>query len=175
MSDLTVRKVSNVNDRTLPVFAAVERIMERIRQRAFERFSLRGAFDGMALDDWLAAEREFSWPAAELTEHEKDFVLSVALPGFEVGDVELTTTPREIVLHAKTRSEVSEPPAAEKGAEAKVVWSEFRSNDVYRRVELPSEIDINDVKATLKKGVLKVVATKAKERPTAKVTHIQAA
>jgi HSP20 family protein len=175
MSDLNIRKVPSVKDRTLPVFSEVEQFMERIRHRAFDLFSRRGGLEGMALDDWLAAEREFCWPAAELTEHDRDFVLSVALPGFEVGDVELTTTPREFVIHARSKFEASEPPVLEKGAEGRVIWSEFRGNDVYRRVELPSEIDVDDVKATLKKGVLRVVATKAKERPAVKVTHIQAA
>lgn len=39
--------------------------------------------------------------------------------------------------------------------------SEFRSSDVYRRIELPAPIDAGHVKATLKQGMLTVVAAKA--------------
>jgi hypothetical protein len=37
---------------------APEQLQERIRQRAFELYELRGEEDGHALDDWLEAESE---------------------------------------------------------------------------------------------------------------------
>ena len=53
----------------------------------------------------------------------------------------------------------------ERRATDKVCWSEFRSNDVYRQIELPKDIDPQSVSASLQNGLLKVVATKA-EKPT---------
>jgi HSP20 family molecular chaperone IbpA len=46
----------------------------------------------------------------------------------------------------------------------KVWWSEFRSNDVYRQVDTPKDIDPQSVSASIHNGMLKIVATKT-EKP----------
>ncbi len=160
MTDIKVEKIADPKERTSPVFKEVESLRDRIRTRAFEMSSGRGFGDGHALDDWLAAEREICWPAGELVEHEKEYVLSLTLPGFEPADISVTTTPRELIVHAKTKTE-RKGEEAKKGATEKVCWSEFRSNDVYRRVELAKDIDVQSVSAALKNGILKIVASKA--------------
>jgi len=154
MANVTLRKVPTIEDRRLPIFAEAERIMKEISRRAFDIFTARGAVEGHALDDWLAAEREICWPAGELVDQGKTYELSVALAGFAPQDVEVTATPREIIVHAKTKSERKE-------AESVVLWSEFGTNDVYRRVALSAEIDPEKIVATLDNGLLKVVAPKA--------------
>jgi HSP20 family molecular chaperone IbpA len=159
--DIKVEKVADLKKRTLPVFKEVESLSDRIRSRAFEMFSGRGFADGHALDDWVAAEREICWPAGELVEQDKDYVLSLTLPGFEPADISVTTTPREVIVHAKTKTERKGEEEAKKGAKEKLCWSEFRSNDVYRRVELAKDIDVQTVSASLKNGILKIVAAKA--------------
>jgi HSP20 family protein len=158
MSDITVQKVARVEDRALPVFKETEEIMARIRQRAFDLFGRRGFRVGRALDDWVMAEREVCWPAGELAERDKDFVLSVALAGFEPADIAVTATPRELIVHAQTKAERAVEPKKEEG---EIRWSEFRSNDVYRRVELPMDINVEKVSASLKNGLLKIIAAKA--------------
>jgi len=157
MADITIQKVARPGDRTLPVFKETEELLQRIRARAFDLFSGRGFGDGHALDDWLAAEGEICWPAGELVEGDADFTLSVALSGFEPGDISVAATPRELIVHAKSKSERTE----ESKKKGEIRWSQFRSNDVYRRVELPQDIDVEKVSATLKNGLLKVVAAKA--------------
>jgi HSP20 family protein len=164
MSEIKVQKVTDDGKKpTLPVFKEMESVFERIRTRAFDLFSRRGFGEGHALDDWLAAEREVCWPAGELVEHEKAFALNVALPGFEPADISVTATPHQLVVHAKSKTESKKEEEAKKGG--KVCWSEFRSNDVYRQVDLPKDIDPQSVSASLQNGLLKVVATKA-EKPT---------
>ena len=170
MSDINVQRVTS-EERALPAFAEAERSFEQIRRRAYELFSGRGFGEGRALDDWLAAEREFNWPATELVERDQDFVLSVMLPGFEPADVELTATSRALIIQAKTRSERRDE--AKKG-EARVHWSEFQSADICRRIEFAKDIDVDKVTATLKSGVLRVVARKA-ERPSKPVAVAAAA
>ena len=156
MSEINVQRVTT-DDRTLPVFAEAERTYDQIRRRAYELCSGRGFGEGRALDDWLMAEREFNWPATELVERDQDFVLSVALPGFEPADVALTATPRALVIQARMKGERKEEG---KKAEARVHWSEFRSVDVCRRIEFAKVVDVDKITATLKNGVLKVVARK---------------
>jgi len=53
-------------------------------------------------------------------------------------------------------------------------WSEVRSADVCRRFEFTSEIDVDKISATLRNGVLKVVARKA-ARPSKPVEVAAAA
>lgn len=166
MSNIAVEKVAN-GERSLPVFKAMNDLIGRIRERAFALGSQRGFGDGHALEDWLTAEREFCWPASELKEGKDDFALSVALPGFEPGDVSVTATPREIIVHAKYEHTKKEPAAKD---EKTVCWSEFRSDDVYRRIELNQDINVEKITATLKDGMLSVTAPKietAKAAPAA--------
>ena len=158
MTEITVRKVSSLDDRTLPVFAEIDRLMEETSRRAGMFAAARSYGAGDALDDWLRAEREVCWPAAELAERGKDFQLSIALPGYESPEIELTVTPREVIVHA-SKSQVG--PAEGRAKEATICWSEFRSDDVYRRIELPASIDVDHVKATLRHGMLHVTAPKA--------------
>jgi HSP20 family molecular chaperone IbpA len=158
MADIKVQKVEKSDDRALPIFEQVENLMGRIQRRAYELFADRDFAPGSALEDWLAAEREICWPAAELSEREQDFVLNVALPGFEPGQVSVAATPRELIVHAVARTERrDEAPKAD----GKLLWSEFGDNEVYRRVVLAQPIDVAKVSATLSQGLLKVVAKKA--------------
>lgn len=153
MARLPVQKVPSADDRTLPVFAELDRLADRIRMEAFNLFSRRGGGDGGALDDWIAAERDVCWPAAELAERDGAFTLGVALAGFEPGEVTVTATPREIIV--KASHERSQQAASD------VRWSEFRSDSVLRRVELPADVDVGGISATLKNGLLEIVAPKA--------------
>ena len=154
MPHVAIQKIANIEDRSLPIFQETEQLLSRIRQRAFDLSIARGRRWASALQDWLDAERELSWQTAELAEREKDFVLSFALPGFDPAQVSVTATPRELIVHAKAQA------AAESKPGEKIVWSSLRTNDVYRQIELPGEIDIEKVSASLSNGLLKVVAAK---------------
>lgn len=157
MSRLEVQKVPAADDRSLPIFAEFDRLAERIRLQAYNLFSHRGTGEEHALDDWLAAEREVCWPAAELVERDGEFVLNVALAGFEPVEIAVTATPREILVKAAHKHERQ---STGKG-EPKVRWTEFRSDNVFRRVELPSAVGVEKISANYQNGLLKIVAPKA--------------
>ena len=158
MSRIEVRKVSGKDDRSLPIFAEFDRLADRIRLQAFKLFSHRGAGDGHALDDWLAAEREVCWPAAELVETGDAFNLKVALAGFDAKDIEVTATPCEVIVKAAREQRKS---GGGKEKEGELKWSEFRSSDVFRRFELPADVDVDRIAASLSNGLLEVKAPKA--------------
>jgi len=157
MSQLDVKKVAKPDDKSLPIFAEFEQLAERIRLQAYNLFAHRGAGDGHALDDWLAAERQLCWPAAELKERDGEYVLDVALAGFEPAEIEVTATPREIMIKGGHKSEQSGG-----GGKSKVRWSELRSRNALRRVGLPSTVDVEEISASLENGLLKIVAPKAR-------------
>jgi HSP20 family protein len=164
MSNIAVKKTNG--EETLPIFAEIGKRFDEIRRRAFELFCQRGASHGQDLDDWLKAEREIlGWNAAELKENDKAYEIELALPGFEAKDVEVTAAPDEIVIHAASEHE-------KKSEEGKVVWTEFGSSEVYRRVALPGPADIDKVTAKLEKGMLKIKAPKAESTEEHKVSAV---
>lgn len=160
MARLDVQKVPAADDRSLPIFAEFDRLADRIRVQAYNLFARRGTGEQHALDDWLTAEREVCWPAAELAERDAEFVLNVALAGFEPSEITVTATPREVLVKAAHKHE------QHGRGEPKVRWTEFRSDNVFRRVELPSAVDVEKISANYQNGLLKIVAPKA--QPAAK-------
>jgi HSP20 family protein len=163
MPQLNIQKVRTEDDRTLPIFEEFEKLADRIRLEAYNLFAGRGAHEGRALDDWLTAEREVCWPAAELSERDGAFVLNVALAGFDPAELKVTATPREIMV--KASHEHKEESTGKE--EQKLRWSEFRSNDVFRRVELPSAVDVDKISAKYENGLLEIVAPQAESKTQA--------
>lgn len=153
MSKLKVQKVREIDDRTLPVFAELDEWMERVSKRAFDLFATRGFADGRDFDDWLMAERQMCRPAAELSERGDDFVLTIALAGFKPSELAVTANPREIIVKAARK-----PKKRDKTE--KVRWSELRGDNVYRRIELPARIDVDEISAKFDDGLLRIKAPK---------------
>lgn len=159
MSEIEIKRVPQEGDRSLPVFEEFDRIMDKIRLQAYNLFAHRGAGDGHALDDWLTAEREFCWPSAELAESESEYTLKVAMAGFEPNEISVTATPGEIMIKAEHERRDSGSDEQEQ-----LRWSEFRSDDVMRRIELPTAAEIGKLSASLKNGMLEITAPKVKAK-----------
>ena len=152
MSHVAIKKVTDPAENRLPVFSEVAKRCEAVRKRAFDLFEQRGRQLGRDLDDWLKAEHELmGWPAAEMVEKDGKYELEMTLPGFEPKEVEVTATPNEVIVHAATEEEKKQ----EKG---KVLWTEYGSNEVYRRFEVPKAINVDKVAAKLDKGILRITA-----------------
>ncbi len=157
-TNVAVKRIADAKQRNEPALASVDVLMQSIRERAYELFSQRGFGEGFALEDWLKAEHEISWPAAELVEEDKAYQLKIALPGYTVGEIEVSATPQEIIV--KAASEKRGASKAQEPAKGTVRWSEFKSNQTCRRFEAPSAIDTNQVTASLQDGLLTVRAAK---------------
>jgi len=56
MSHVAVQKSGSDKAESQSLIEKMEALTEQIRLRAFELFKSRGGGDGLALDDWLAAE-----------------------------------------------------------------------------------------------------------------------
>lgn len=164
MSKLSIQKVKSAEDRRLPIFRELDEIADRIRVRAFNLFANRGYSEGRDLDDWLTAQREICWPAAELIEKDDKFEANVALAGFEPGDIEVTATPRELIVKASRKKE-QKKDKDEEGV--KVRWSEFQSNEVYRQIDFPEDVDVAKIEAEFSDGMLEIEAPKSGTRKKA--------
>jgi HSP20 family protein len=155
MANVAVQRVQDVSTPAVPLLKEFEKRVNEVQRRAFELFQGRGRMPGHDFDDWMRAEHEvMGWPAAELAETDREYKLEMSLPGFDVKQVEVTATPDQIVVHANCTSE-------KKTEQERIVWTEFGSNDVYRRISLPQAINPDQVTATLNDGLLKIMAAKA--------------
>jgi HSP20 family protein len=163
MSKLSIEKVSSPEDRKLPIFEELDEIADRIRVRAYNLFANRGFSEGHELEDWFTAQREICWPTAELVEEEGEFEVKVALAGFEPEDITVTATPRELIIKASRRNERKENRDRDG---ARVRWSEFHSNDVYRQIAFPADVDVRWIKAEFEQGMLEIEAPKLKGKTT---------
>ncbi len=153
MPSIRIQRAAD-GERDHPIFTELARRMESVRQRAFEMFAARGGEEGHDLDDWIAAEHEvLGWPAAELKEANGAFQVDITLPGFNAKEVDVTATPSELIVHAASTME-------QHGEDEAILWSEFGSNDVYRRFGFPRTVDADKITATLENGILKVRAPK---------------
>jgi len=162
MPQVDVKKVTKPDDRTLPIFEELDRLADRIRVEAYNMFTRRGGGDGHALEDWINAERALCWPSTELAELDGKYDVKIALAGFEPTEIAVTATPSEVIVKASHEHRKSSDDK-----DTKVRWSEFRSNDVYRRVPLPGAVDVDKITAAFKNGLLEIVAPMAKAAPAA--------
>jgi HSP20 family molecular chaperone IbpA len=161
MPQVAITKVNSAEKKTLPVFGEIARRLEAVERRAFDLFEKRGRELGHELEDWFKAEHElFGLHSAEFAEKEGAYEIGIALPGFDVKDVEVTATPNEVIVHAATEKQ-------NKTQKASVFCTEFDANDLYRRFEVPIGINVDQVTAKLNNGMLQINAPKiAKPKET---------
>jgi HSP20 family molecular chaperone IbpA len=145
---------------TDPFFERLEQIHEAVARRAYELFVSNGLTHGHDLEDWLRAESEILQPVpVEVGETDEGFTVRVKVPGFKEKEIELHVEPR-IVYISGQREEKAE---RKKG---KTVYSEWRSDRISRSLELPAEVNPDNVKATLNDGVLDVRLQKVRTTKT---------
>lgn len=157
MSQVAITKATPADKQSPPIFEDLAKRFDAIERRAFDLFEKRGRVAGHELEDWLKAEHELiGWPAAELSEKDGAYQMEITLPGFKPQEIEVTASPNEIIIHAATHEE-------KQAKKESVLWTEFGSNDVYRRFGLTVPIDLDKVTANLEDGLLRINAPKVEE------------
>jgi HSP20 family molecular chaperone IbpA len=133
-----------------PFFERAQEINELIARRAHELFESRGFAHGHDREDWLTAMSEILLNVQlDITETETGLTIRADVPGFSEQDLEVRVAPRSVCITGK-RQEASEQK------EGETVYSERRSNQIFRVLDLPSQIDPDRVNATLSDGVLEI-------------------
>jgi len=116
--------------------------------------------DNLFNDDFFNLEK--SLPAMNVKEHDDDFEIELASPGFEKKDFKITMNDDILEVSA-------EKSAAEEEKEDDYTRKEFNYRAFRRALQLPKTVDDSkDVKATYKNGILKLQLMKkeeAKEKP----------
>jgi type II secretory pathway predicted ATPase ExeA/HSP20 family molecular chaperone IbpA len=137
-----------------PTFELTQEINDLITSRAYELFESSGFTHGHAREDWLRAESEIVLKVpVDVTETETELTVRADVPGFSEKDLEVRIAPRSLCILGR-RQETSDQK------EGKTVYSERRSRQIFRMLDLPSEIDPDGVRATLSDGLLEIKVSK---------------
>ena len=110
---------------------------------------------GSDLENWFDAERAVDWsPLSEVIEKNEEYQARFALPGFQQKDLQVVATPDSLIVEAaKTHTHL--------GKEGTVRFCEFSDKKAFRRLDMPSRIDVDKTTASLENGMLQVNAPKA--------------
>lgn len=148
---LTIAPKPTSEGSLLPTLADIQ---DRVARRAYELFASSGFTDGHDMEDWLFAESElFGKMPVELSQTESELTVSAGVPGFTEKDIEIRVEPRRLFIAGKREEE------SEDKRKGETVYSE-RSNEMFRTIDLPLEVDPDKVKATLSKGELEITLPK---------------
>jgi len=119
-------------------------------------------FNGM-LGDWTGASSIFQRgagsfvPTVDVNDTEKEIRVTAELPGLEEKEVEVSLLEGALWIKGEKRQEHEE----EKG---NLYTCEREYGAFQRMIQLPAEVDADKIKATFKKGVLKVTLPKTSMR-----------
>lgn len=157
MQNRAISEIKKDANQTSPLIVKAEELIGDISQltrlierRAYELFDGRGRQDGYDLADWLRAEAELLHPVPiEITESGDHLTVRAEVPGFTAKEIELGVDPRHLFIRGR----------AEQASEQKTentLYSERLSNEIFRVLDLPVEIDAERVMTKLRDGVLQI-------------------
>lgn len=130
-------------------------LYDNVARRAFSFFEDEGWIHGHDLNHWLKAESEFLTPiSVELSESETELAVRAEVPGFSEKDLEIGVEPGRLFIKGRVEKKTEEK-------KKKTIYSEISSNEIFRSVNLPSDVDPEKVTAVLKNGVLDITMAKA--------------
>jgi HSP20 family protein len=101
-------------------------------------------------------------PFVDLAEDENNLIIRVELPGMNPDEFEIVLDEDKLALRGETRQETLK-------GEANYHRVERRYGSFSRTIQLPCRVKQNDVKATYKKGILKIVMPKCPPEPAKRV------
>ena len=142
----------------------VREINDAIARRAFELFEHSGYSHGHDHDDWFRAEQDLLRPIpVEISEDENELTVSAEVPGYSARDIDIHLEPTQLLIRGKTERN-------KERSRGRITYSEWDENQIFRAINLPTEVESEKANAVLHDGVLEVTLPKA---ATAKATRVQ--
>ena len=142
---VTVRDVST----TIPINQenrrAVDRLKEKISQRAYELFERDGNADGDDLRHWLQAESELLSKVPEIRETSSSYSVNIPVQGFKPEEIYVGVDANRALILA----EKQESSDGRKGQE-----TGFRQESLFLAASWPTSVDPATASAQIKNGNL---------------------
>ena len=146
---------------TMPVPATsvdrhVQEIYNQVANRAYELFQQRGFAHGYHHDDWLQAEAElFQTAPIHIEEEDDKFVVRAEVPGFRPGQVEVKVEPTRVLISGHVEQQDKQK------VRGQTIYTEGHSTQLFRALNLPTEINPEKAQGSLADGILQIVLPKA--------------
>ena len=127
-----------------------------------EMVSLREAMDRLFEESFMQPSRSSNWGNGGLTvpvdmyETDDHLIVSASVPGLKPEDVDISITGNTLTIQGEFLSE-------QEGERGNVHFQERRYGKFQRSINLPANINTDDVDATFEDGVLKVQLPKLEE------------
>jgi len=155
MFDVSVEKVTEGKGIPQAWLEKLTRFTEQVRHKAFELFEESGRPQSHEVNHWLEAEKQMSSAARyEVVETPEDIDVSVAVPGFDAEEIGIVALRDSLLVRAASKT-------AEEKRDGELLYAEFDDQSLFRRIRLPAEIDVTNVRAKLDRGILTIAAHKA--------------
>jgi HSP20 family protein len=141
----------------------INKMFERVAQRAYQIFEGNGRNWGHEIDDWFKAETELLHPVhVAITEEGDELEVKAEVPGFNEKEIKVGVEPHRLTITGKRETSKEE----KKG---KTVYEESCSDQILRTLDLPIAVDADKVTATLKNGILQMTMPKAAKGKTVEI------
>jgi HSP20 family protein len=140
----------------------MQEFFDLVARRPFELLGATPRFFTRELENWFKPEHELFRPInLKLFETEDALMARAEVPGFTEKELDVHVEPWRLILTGKKeyKEEKKEVPAYKE-----------KVNQIYRSVKFPMEIRPEEVKATLKNGVLELTLPKAE---VVKKVHVE--
>lgn len=132
--------------------------MDRLRnemERLYDRF--------LDLRPFYRLAQEGEWmPSVDVSETAKEIIVNAEVPGVEAKDIDVSLDGNVLTIKGERKREHEE-----KGENFHRIERSYGS--FYRSLQLPSEVDGDRIKATYKKGVLRISLPKTKKAAGKKI------
>ena len=149
---------------------SAQELYNQVAQRAYELFQQRGYAHGHHHTDWLRAESELFQPAPiQIDEEEDKFVLRAEVPGFRPGQIDVRIEPTRVLIRGNAEEHDKQK------SRGQTIYSEVRSTQLFRVLNLPAEVSAEKAQASLADGILQVVLPKAMSKKAVRLELKQTA
>jgi len=141
----------------------MDEVFSAISRRAFELFENNGRIFGHDVEDWFKAEKELlhSVPI-NITETGEGIEINAEVPGFNEKELAVNIEARRLTITGKRET-------SKEDKKGKTVYSETHSSQIFRVIDLPTEVETEKATATLKNGVLQLTMPKVAKAGTVRV------
>ncbi len=163
-SSVPVRRPETAMRRQDPLLAAHEEI-----DRLFDSFARGFGFPSLRLGRQLGSALEAAWlkPSLDLSATEKEYTVTVELPGVEQEDVELQLEGDTLMIRGEKKHE-------EKESKKDFYRVERSYGSFQRMLTLPQDADTDGIGARFEKGVLAITIPRNAAAPrSSRSIHIQ--
>lgn len=110
----------------------------------------------------MLKEKAELYPAFDMVENEKEYVVSAELPGMDIKDIDVTLSDGLLTVKGEKRQEHED-----KGEDYHRI--ERRYGSFHRSFRIPGKIKMDGVDANYKDGILRLTLPKTKESQTKKI------